>query len=133
MLFIPSILDLDPELCCGTWTREQLVEMDSRFRAAVEQAFAQGLESRAVAAATVRIGRNGKEAEAAIEAGWGELCRNNGDISFVEIVQFVRKRCLVDPALIRAGFARRFKQHGREPWASEERGEMAAQEREEPL
>src|SRR5262249_24876151 len=106
MLFVPSILELDPELCCGTWSRTQLVEMDSRFRAAVEQAFAQGSESRAAAAATVRIGRNGKEAEAAIEAGWQELCRHRGDISFLEISQFVRKRCLVDPVLIRAGFAR---------------------------
>src|SRR5262245_16918206 len=60
MLFVPSLSDLDPELCNGLWSRDQLVEMDSRFTAAVAAAFSQGLESRAAASATVRIDRNGR-------------------------------------------------------------------------
>src|SRR5262249_12029576 len=71
----------------GTWSREQLLEMDGRFTAAVERAFGLGLESRAAASATVRIGfRNGKDAavEGAIEAGGRERCRNKGDISFLK-------------------------------------------------
>src|SRR5215813_7059894 len=54
MLFIPPIGDLDAQ--SGLWSREQLLEMDSRFVAALEAAFAKGLESRAAAAATVWIG-----------------------------------------------------------------------------
>jgi hypothetical protein len=104
----------------GTWSREQLLEMDGRFTAAVERAFGLGLESRAAASATVRIGfRNGKDAavEGAIEAGWRELCRNKGDISFLEIVQFVRERCPnIDQARIRSGFDRRFRQRGGAGW-----------------
>src|SRR5215813_10566995 len=54
MLFVPPIGDLDAQ--SGLWSREQLLEMDSRFVAALEAAFAKGLESRAAAAATVWIG-----------------------------------------------------------------------------
>src|SRR5262249_1981470 len=43
MLFIPPIGDLDAQ--SGLWSREQLLEMDSRFVAALEAAFAKGLES----------------------------------------------------------------------------------------
>jgi hypothetical protein len=42
----------------GAWTREQLLDMDSRFAAALERAFELGLESRASAAAQVRLPTN---------------------------------------------------------------------------
>jgi len=106
----------------GIWSRERLIEMNDAFVSAVERAFELGLESRAAASATVRIGavRNGdaRRIEAAIEAGWQELCRQRGDISFSEIVQFVRKRCLVDPEVIRVGFAQRLRQRGGELWTN---------------
>jgi hypothetical protein len=39
----------------GDWTIEQLIDMDLAFRAAIERAFALGLESPAAAAATQRF------------------------------------------------------------------------------
>ena len=39
----------------GLWTREQLLEMDMRFTAALEQAFACGLESRESARREVKL------------------------------------------------------------------------------
>ena len=39
----------------GPWTREQLIEMDARFVAALERAFELGLESRASAAGQVKL------------------------------------------------------------------------------
>jgi hypothetical protein len=39
----------------GAWTKEQLVEMDARFVAALERAFELGLESRASAAAQANL------------------------------------------------------------------------------
>jgi len=39
----------------GPWSREQLVEMDARFVAALERAFELGLESRASAANQVKL------------------------------------------------------------------------------
>ena len=39
----------------GAWTREQLLDMDSRFAAALERAFELGLERRASAAAQVKL------------------------------------------------------------------------------
>jgi hypothetical protein len=42
----------------GGWTREQLIEMDSRFVAALEQAFACGLESRESARQQVKLPTN---------------------------------------------------------------------------
>ena len=70
MLFVP-ISDLDGQ--CGLWSRTELEAMDQKFVAAVEAAFQSGLESRAAACATVRIGsvRNRllKE-QAAIGAAW---------------------------------------------------------------
>jgi len=104
---------------CGLWSRSQFEAMDSAFCARVEAAFQAGLESRKAAAATVRTVRNGdaRQVEAAIEAGWQELCRLRGEISFSEIVQFVRKRCLVDPEVIRMGFAQRLRERGSEFWA----------------
>ena len=58
----------------GLWSRDQLEAMNDRFVAAVERAFELGLESRAAAAATVRVnsllnGSQRRAEEAAIEAG----------------------------------------------------------------
>ena len=39
----------------GTWTREQLLEMDANFATALEQAFAGGFESRASAAGQIKV------------------------------------------------------------------------------
>jgi len=39
----------------GLWTREQLIEMDAHFVAALERAFELGLESRASAANQVKL------------------------------------------------------------------------------
>jgi hypothetical protein len=49
--------DYDPneDLGEGTWTREQLVEMDLKFTAVLEAAFAAGLENRASAAGQVKL------------------------------------------------------------------------------
>jgi len=95
--------------------------MDAAFIARVEAAFQAGLESRAAAAATVRInsslnGSRRRAEEAAIEAGWTELCRRKGDAAFLEIVQFVRERCLVDLEVIRMGFAQRLRERREELW-----------------
>jgi hypothetical protein len=43
----------DPEP--GTWSKEQLVEMDARFTERLEQAFELGLELRASAAGQVKL------------------------------------------------------------------------------
>src|SRR5215467_14393042 len=93
-----ALSDLDElEKQCGLWSRQELVQMDQKFTVAVENAIRSGRESAAAASATVRIGRNGdaRRVEAAIELGWQELCRQRGEISFSEIVHFVRKRYLV--------------------------------------
>jgi len=112
MLFVPPHVDLEGQ--SGLWTREQHLEMDNRFTAAVEAAFQARHESRAVAAATVRIGyRNGKQRaeEAAIEAGWNWLRKNMSegkDVTSAAVVAFVRERCPgVDHACIREGVRRR--------------------------
>jgi hypothetical protein len=39
----------------GAWSREQLVDMNARFVAALEQAFACGLESRESAASEIKL------------------------------------------------------------------------------
>src|SRR5215472_121332 len=134
MLFVPLIPDLDEELCNGLWSRDQLVEMDSRFTAAVEAAFSQGLESRAAASATVRIGRNGKEVEAAIEAAWIWLWEKEGDLAFSEIVAFVRARVPgIAAEHIRAGFEKRFNRDGSWKGASMVTGERVKEQLEEEL
>ena len=43
----------DPEL--GTWTREQLVDMNARFTERLERAFALGLESRKSARREIKL------------------------------------------------------------------------------
>jgi len=110
MLFVPPIGDLDAQ--SGLWSREQLLEMDSRFVAALEAAFAKGLESRAAAAATVRIDQNGREAaiESAIEAAWDRLCSAKGEMSASEVVMFVReRRPNIDPMRVRFGLEQRLR------------------------
>ena len=101
MLFVPPISDLDGQ--CGTWTREQLSQMNDRFVAVVELAFAKGLESRVAAAATVRAGHR----EAVIEAAWRYLLVNmdeGKDVTFAEILA----RCPgVSPERVRADLKRR--------------------------
>jgi|SRR5215831_5756482 len=114
MLFVPPILDLDGQ--CGTWTRDRLEAMDAQFVAVVTAAFQEGSESRAAASATGRLksSLNGKGAaiECALEAAWNLLCSKEGEISFPEIVAFVREKYPVDLGLIRAGFEQRFRQRG---------------------
>ena len=98
MLFVPSLSDLDPELCNGIWTREELLAMNDRFVAAVSRAFVSGHESSVAERATVRVGGrlNGSrqlEIDAAIQAGWNYLRTNMDagvDVSAVEILARVR-------------------------------------------
>jgi len=99
---------LDEELLCGDgfWTRDQLEEMDRRFVAATELAFAKGGESRAAAAATYVV--NGKQhTEAVIEAAWCYLRTNMDagiDVSFAEVLA----RCPgITSARVRAAFKER--------------------------
>jgi len=65
---LDSFPDLDEELLNGDglWSRDRLEEMDAQFVAAVTAAFQEGSESRAAAAATVRIGSRRRVEEAAI-------------------------------------------------------------------
>jgi hypothetical protein len=51
---LQALLDPEEERC-GGWSREQLLDMDSRFAAALERAFELGLERRASAAAQVKL------------------------------------------------------------------------------
>jgi hypothetical protein len=92
----------------GDWTRAELAEMDGRYVAAVEAAFEEGLESRAAAAATVRVTKPTEEE--AIEAAWKFLWEKDGDLPFAAIVEFVQARCPNVPAArVRIEFERRFK------------------------
>lgn len=113
MLFVPpSSLDSAEEVC-GDYTRERLEAMDAAFVAAVELAFAKGLESRVAAAASVRVGyRNGQQyTEAAIEEAWRYLRTNMDagiDVSFMEVVARVRASSPgVAPERVREGIRRR--------------------------
>jgi hypothetical protein len=107
MLFVPPILDLDGE---GTWTRDQLEEMDRRFVTAVTRAFELGLESRAAAAATVSF-RNGSQRlaeKAAIESAWRWFVDAKFQATAVEVLKFVRARSLsVTAERVRVEFRRR--------------------------
>jgi hypothetical protein len=49
------LADPNEDLSEGTWTRERLVEMDLKFTAALEAAFAAGLESRESARREVKL------------------------------------------------------------------------------
>src|SRR5215472_18797208 len=95
----------------GAWSREQLLEMDDRFTAAVKAAFDLGLESRAAAAATYAM--NGKPCaeEIAIELAWRYLRTNMDagiDVSFMEVVSRVRASSPgISPERVREGIRRR--------------------------
>jgi hypothetical protein len=108
MLFVPPILDLDGQ--CGDWTREQLVQIDSLFVAAVETAFRLGLESPAAARATVSF-RNGSRRlaeETAIRVAWDLLCSRKGEMAALEVLAFVRELCPnIDPAYVRVALEQR--------------------------
>jgi len=116
MLFVPLIPDLDEKLCNGIWTRDQLLEMDSRFKAAVELAFARGSESRAATAATYTMNGKRRADEIAIELAWRWLRENMDasiDVSFVEVVAFVNARCPnVAASRVQAEFKKRFARDG---------------------
>jgi hypothetical protein len=109
--------DLDEEILPGNgfWLRDQLLAMDAAFVAACERAFALGLESRAAARATISF-RNGKAAaiEGAIEGAWAAMCGKRGQMSAVEIIDYVRARCGggVDVSCIRFGIEQRLRQRG---------------------
>ena len=114
MLYVPPIGDLDGQ--CGLWARSELEEMDQKFVSACEAAFAAGLESRAAAAATVRVGslRNGKEAaiEGVIESAWRYLRTNMDagvDVTFLEVAA----RCPgVSRGRVYEGLKRRLRESG---------------------
>ena len=116
-LIAPDLVD---ERCGdGLWSRDQLEQMNGRFVAAMELAFANGLESRAAAAATYsRNVMNAKQyteavIESAIESAWALLCNKKGDMLASEIVTFVRERVPnIEPARVRFGFEQRFRQRG---------------------
>jgi hypothetical protein len=99
----------------GLWPRDRLEQMNTAFIVAVEHAFELGLESRAAASATVRIGRNGRAAavESVIEAVWDRLCSKKGQMAASEVLMFVRERCPnIDPAYVKASLAERLRRRG---------------------
>ena len=102
MLFVPFSFDLDEQ--CGDWTREQLVQQNERFVAAVERAFELGLESRAAAAATYTMNGKQRADELAIELAW----RWFRDAKFGATAVEVLARCPgVFPARVREGIRKR--------------------------
>ena len=109
MLFLPSIGDLDEQ--CGDYTRDQLEAMDAAFVARVEAAFQVGLDSRAAAAATVRIGRNGSRRlveDSAIESAWNWFRDVKFEATAVEVLARVRASCPgISVEEVREGFRRR--------------------------
>jgi hypothetical protein len=118
MLFVP-LTSLDEELLPGDglWNRERLRKMNEDFVAVVERAFELGLESRAAAGATVRVGSslNGRMVESAIGAAYDRLCDRKGQMAAVEIISLVRELCPgISYARIRSEFDRQFKQRGAE-------------------
>jgi hypothetical protein len=94
--------------------------MNQEFTAAVERALELGLETRAAAAATVRIGRNGSRRlaeEAAIGAAWNWFVGVKFEVPAAAVVAFVRERCPgIDVMRIRSEFDWRFRQR-RAEWA----------------
>src|SRR5262249_48816163 len=117
MLFVPPISDLDGQ--CGLWSRAELLEMDARFCEALERAFEAKLESRAAAAATVRLGprldgsRLLKE-QVALGAAWNWFREAKFEATAVEVVARVRASCAsVTAEQVRAEFKKRL--YGSEP------------------
>jgi hypothetical protein len=104
MLFVPFSFDLDEQCGDGLWSRAQLEEMNRFFVAAMEQAFANGGESRASAAATVRVGSRRLAEEKVIEAAWSWF----QNIKFQAGIAEVLSRCPgVAPERVRVGFRKR--------------------------
>ena len=106
-LIAPDLVD---ERCGdGLWSRDQLEQMNGRFVAAMELAFANGLESRAAAAATYsRNAMNGKQhTEAVIEAAWRYLLTNMCEGKDVTSAAIVARCPGVAPERVREGIRRR--------------------------
>src|SRR5215472_7181876 len=103
MLFVPC---LPGDEVCGDYTREQLLEMNNRFVAAVEAAFAAGLESSSAARATVKV--NGKQRlteEGTIELAWRWFTEAKFQATALEVMA----RCPgVSPERVRVAFKERF-------------------------
>jgi hypothetical protein len=98
-IFLEKIDDLH-----GDWPREQLVQMDNLFTAAVERAFELGLESHAAAAATYTTKGKQRADELAIELAW----RWFRDAKFGATAVEVLAHCPgVAPARVREGIRRR--------------------------
>ena len=91
----------------GLWSRSELEEMNDRFVAAVEQAFASGGESRTAAAATMKMNGKPRADEIVIELAWRYLRTNMEagiDVTFFEVAG----RCPgVDPHKVYTGIKRR--------------------------
>jgi hypothetical protein len=102
---------LDEELLPGDgWNREQLIQQNDRFVARVEAAFAAGLESRAAAGATVRVGARPLAEEAVIGAVWRWFVDAKFQATAVEVLGRVRASCPnVAAEQVRAGFWQRLK------------------------
>src|SRR5262249_34670998 len=111
ILFVSRVSDLDGQ--CGLWSRAKLLVMDARFCDALEQAFEAKLESRAAAAATVRLGPrlNGSrllKEQAAIGAAWNWFREAKFEATAVEVVARVRASCAsVTAEQVRAEFKKR--------------------------
>jgi hypothetical protein len=91
----------------GDWSRDELETMDACFVAAVEAAFASGLERRESARLTATFRKQRVTEETILDAAWSWFCRRNRDmdVAFSEIVA----RCPgVEVTHIRADFDRRF-------------------------
>jgi len=105
MLFVPFSFDLDEQ--CGDWTREQLVQQNERFVAAVERAFELGLESRATAEASCLMNGKQRTDEITIELAWRYL-RSNMDAGLDVSSAAIIARCPgVALERVRAGVRRR--------------------------
>ena len=102
MLFVPC---LPGDEVCGDYNCEQLLEMNNRFVAVVQAAFAAGLESRAAAEKTVNVnGRQRLTEEGTIELAWRFFVAAKFEMTAVEI----RARCpCVAPERVRVAFRER--------------------------
>jgi len=106
---------LDEELYsgCGLWAPSELERMNQSFVAAVEQAFANGGESRAAAAATVQIksslnGSRRLAIDGALGAAWDWFVGVKFEATAVEVVARVRASCAsVTAEQVRVEFKKR--------------------------
>jgi hypothetical protein len=91
----------------GDWSRDELETMDACFVAAVEAAFASGLERRESARLTATFRKQRVTEETILDAAWSWFCRRNRqvDVAFSEVLA----RCPgVDRSRVEAAFRRRF-------------------------